>query len=227
MKLFIANKNYSSWSLRPWLLLRQLEIPFEEVLLPFNGSSNYETFRRYSPTGRVPCLHDGELRIWDSMGITEYLAESHPDVWPAEVSARAWARCAAAEMHSGFAVLRNQCSMNVGLRVRLFDVSPALQRDVARIAELWEEGLHRFGGPFLTGPRFTAVDAFFAPVAYRVQTYGLPLPEKAASYSRHLLSLPWMQQWETAALAETWRDAGHDAEVRQAGEWIEDRRAVG
>ena len=121
--LYIANRNYSSWSLRPWLLMTELQIPFTEILVPFEAS-NHANFSRFSPTARVPCLHDGDTVIWDSLAIIEYLAEGHAGVWPQERSARAWARSAAAEMHSGFSALRNQCSMNCGLRLRLHSLKP-------------------------------------------------------------------------------------------------------
>jgi glutathione S-transferase len=173
--LHVANKNYSSWSLRPWVLLSELGIPFEERLSPFlpGSGSSWADFRAFSPTGRVPCLHDGDEVVWDSLAIAEYLAERHAGVWPPDARARAWARCAAAEMHAGFATLRNDCTMNCGVRVRLHGVSASLQKDLARLGELWNEGLQRFGGPFLAGRSFGAVDAFYAPVAFRIQTYGL------------------------------------------------------
>jgi len=140
--LYIANKNYSSWSLRPWILMRELGVPFREHLAQFGAT----TFREFSPTGKVPCLRDGDVLLWDSLAITEYLAESHPSVWPSDVHARAWARCAAAEMHSGFGVLRDRCSMTCGLRIKLHETPPALVAELARLGELWQEGLARFGG---------------------------------------------------------------------------------
>ncbi|MFC5742504.1 glutathione S-transferase family protein [Dyella tabacisoli] len=222
--LHIANKNYSSWSLRPWVLLSELAIPFQEQLLPFGEGSNWAAFRAFSPTGRVPCLRDGDTVVWDSMAIAEYLAERHPGVWPADAAARAWARCATAEMHCGFAALRQHCSMNCGIRVRLHDMPAALQADIARIDELWSEGLARFGGPFLAGNAFTAVDAFYAPVAFRIQTYGLAMSPQAAAYVTRLLGLPSMRDWLTAALGETWRDLAHEEEARHAGTWLEDLR---
>jgi glutathione S-transferase len=225
-RLHIANKNYSSWSLRPWVLMRALGIAFEERITPFGSGSNREAFRRFSPNGQVPCLHDGDEAIWESLAIVEYLAERHQGVWPADPRARAFARCAAAEMHAGFGTLRNRCTMNVGLRVRLRDMPDPLKRDVERIGELWGQGLARFGGPFLAGSDFTAVDAFFAPVVFRVRTYGLTLPAAAAGYAQHLLALPAMIEWEQAALRETWREPGHEEEVRQTGTIIEDRRAA-
>jgi glutathione S-transferase len=223
-ELHIANKNYSSWSLRPWVLLRGLNIPFAEQLWLFSSEGNHERFRGFSPTGRVPCLHDGATVVWDSLAIAEYLAERHVGVWSGDGAARAWARCASAEMHSGFTALRTVCSMNCGLRVRLREMPAALQDELARIDELWGEGLARFGGPFLAGAQFGAVDAFFAPVAFRVQTYALPLGQAAAAYAGRLLALPAMQAWFAAALAEPWRDAAHEAEVRQFGDVTADLR---
>lgn len=224
-ELFITNKNYSSWSLRPWVLMRQLELPFREQLIPLPEGSSWDAFRAASPSGRVPCLHDGDTVVWDSLGITEYLAERHDGVWPADPRARAWARCAAAEMHAGFGTLRERCTMSCGLRVRLRDVPPMLARELARLDELWSQGLARFGGPFLAGPRFTAVDAFFAPVAFRAQTYSLPFTGESAAYVARLLALPAMRNWYADALAETWREPGHEAEAEVAGTWLEDLRA--
>jgi glutathione S-transferase len=223
--LFIGNKNYSSWSLRPWVLLRELNIPFRENLVPFGGAQNPHAFRDFSPTGKVPCLIDGAVTVWDSLAITEYLGERHAGVWPAELVARAWARSASAEMHSGFFGLRNACAMSCGLRITLRSVDAALSRDLARLEELWADGLNRFGGPFLTGQRFCAVDAFFAPVAFRIQTYEPPLGAGARRYASQLLALPSMKDWYAAALQETWREEEHEAEMRAAGDWREDLRA--
>jgi len=224
LELYIANKNYSSWSLRPWVLMRQAGIAFEERPVAFAAGSNREAFRRFSPSGRVPCLHDNGTVVWDSLAIAEYLAERHAGVWPDEPAARAWARCAACEMHSGFTSLRGQCSMSCGLRVELARISPDLQMDLDRIGELWSEGLRRFGGPFLAGAAFCAVDAFFAPVAFRVQTYDLRLPPAAAAYSARLLALPSMQEWYEAALQESWREPGHEEEIAQLGRVLKDFR---
>jgi glutathione S-transferase len=224
-KLHIANKNYSSWSLRPWVLLKQLEIPFEEQLHRFEPDRDGRSFNSFSPTGKLPLLVDGDTVVWDSLAIVEYLAEHHKTVWPAGAVARAWARSAAAEMHSGFAALRNVCGMNVGVRVKLNGIPEPLAKDLARLNELWRDGLARFGGPFLAGDSFTAADAFFAPVAYRIQTYGLPLSDEAKAYATRLLALPAMEDWTTAALAEDFRDHPHDAELRQHGEVTADLRA--
>lgn len=223
--LYIANKNYSSWSLRPWVLMSELGIPFREVLVPFAGPENPDAFRTFSPSGRVPCLVDGATTVWDSLSITEYVGERHAGVWPAEAAPRAWARSAAAEMHSGFQTLRNTCGMNCGIRVKLHSVAAPLQRDLGRIEELWADGIGRFGGPFLTGPRFCAADAFFAPVAFRIQTYDLPVGPAARRYAALLLALPSMQRWYDAGLAETWRDEPHDEDARNAGVWTADLRA--
>jgi glutathione S-transferase len=222
--LITANRNYSSWSLRPWVLMKALGIAFEDRIEPFTAPENYEAFRAFSPTGQVPCLiHDG-VTIWDSMGITLYLADRHKGVWPVEEAARAWAMCAASEMHGGFGALRNDCTMNVGVRVKPKPMSAALTRNVERIAELWEEGLHRFGGPFLGGDKFTAVDAFYAPVVYRVRTYGLEIGPLARVWLETMLSHPAMREWETEALAESWREAGHEEELRSCGDLIVDYR---
>jgi glutathione S-transferase len=222
--LYIGNKNYSSWSLRPWLLMTERGIPFNEKLMRFEPDT-YGAFRKFSPTGLVPVLHDGDTVIWESLGITEYLAERHDGIWPADAKVRAWARCAAAEMHGGFSSLRARCTMNVGVRIRLDGIPASLQRDIDRLSELWSEGLSRFGGPFLAGSAFTAVDAFFAPVAFRIQTYSLVLDDAPAAYAARLLNLPSMQAWEAAALAETFRDEAHEDELKTMGTLIEDRRA--
>lgn len=224
LELYIANKNYSSWSLRPWLLLRQLDIPFREHLVPFRSDGAGNAFDTFSPSAKVPCLHHGNTVVWDSLAIVEYVAEQTPAVWPADAIARAWGRCAAAEMHAGFQTLRDVCGMNCGVRVQLQKRSAALQRDLARIEALWSEGLGRFGGPFLAGSAFTAVDAFFAPVVFRLQTYQLMLSPSCNEYARRMLALPGMQEWYTAALAETWRDESHEKEVRQFGTVMEDLR---
>ena len=223
--LHIGNKNYSSWSLRPWVILGALEIPFEERLHVFVPGFAARTEGR-SPSGKVPCLDDDGRVVWDSLAIAEYLAERHPGVWPEDAGARAWARCAAAEMHSGFQALREQCSMTCGQRVRLAATPEALLRDIERIAALWTDGLRRFGGPFLAGASFGAVDAFFCPVAFRIQTYGLELPDEASRYARRLLALPAMRRWYEAALAEPWRDAPHEAEVTRAGQVLQDLRVA-
>jgi glutathione S-transferase len=221
--LFIANKNYSSWSLRPWLLMTELNIPFTEKLIPFQ-ESNHSNFKTFAPSAKVPCLHDGETVVWDSLSIMEYLAETYPNVWPQNPQARAWARSASAEMHSGFSSLRNHCSMNCGLRLRLHTMPESLLSDIQRLDELWNDGLARFGGPFLAGQQFSAVDAFYAPVVFRIQSYNLPLSETALAYCQRMLALNGMQQWYADALREPWREASHELDVLSQAELLQDFR---
>lgn len=214
--LITANRNYSSWSLRPWVLMRALGLSFEDRVEPFARPVNYEAFRSFSPTGQVPALlHEGRT-IYDSLGIALYLADRHAGVWPADADARAWAQCATAEMHSGFAALRNDCTMNVGVRVTPKPMSDALRSNVARIRELFGEGLARFGGPWLAGPDFSAVDAFYAPVAFRIRTYGLDV-RGGQAWVDHMLAHPAMIEWERQALLESWREESHEAELAAAG----------
>jgi len=222
--LHIGNKNYSSWSLRPWVLLSALGIPFTERQ-HFFGADN-SSFKSFSPTALVPCLVDGQTTVWDSLAIAEYVHEDHADVWPAQRPARAYARAAAAEMHSGFTALRSTCSMSVGVRIKLNDTPPALLRDLARIDALWAQGFANFGGPFLAGDAFTAVDAFFCPVAFRVQTYGLgfDLSEPSRAYVDRLLALPAMQVWYKDGLAESERDPVHESDILAVGQLIADHR---
>ena len=220
--LITANRNYSSWSLRPWVLMRALGLSFEDRVEPFARPVNYEAFRSFSPTGQVPALlHEGRT-IYDSLGIALYLADRHAGVWP---GARAWAQCATAEMHSGFAALRNDCTMNVGVRVTPKPMSDALRSNVARIRELFEEGLARFGGPWLAGPDFSAVDAFYAPVAFRIRTYGLDVGGGQA-WVDHMLAHPAMIEWERQALLESWREESHEEELAAAGVITADYRTA-
>ena len=221
--LITANRNYSSWSLRPWVLMKALGIPFEDRIEPFTQPDNYDDFRAFSPTGQVPVLFDGERRIWDSLGITLYLADRHPEAWPQDKDARAFAQAVVAEMHGGFGALRNDCTMNVGVRVTPRPMSPALMRNVARVGELLADGLARFGGPWLAGAEFTAADAFYAPVAFRVRTYGLDVG-RGAEWVERILAHPAMQEWERQALAEAWREESHEAELVAAGTVTADYR---
>jgi glutathione S-transferase len=221
--LVTANRNYSSWSLRPWLLMRALGIGFADEVRPFAAADNYEAFRAFSPTGQVPVLLDGQRRMWDSLGITLYLAERHPGIWPEDEDARAFAQAIVAEMHGGFAALRNDCTMNVGVRVAPRPMSTELMRNVARLQEIFVQGLERFGGPWLAGPRFTAADAFYAPVAFRVRTFGLDVGPGQA-WVDHVLAHPAMKEWEAQALAEAWREAGHEAELAATGTITADYR---
>ena len=214
--LITANRNYSSWSLRPWLLMKALGIEFEDRLELFAQPDNYATFRQFSPTGQVPVLIDGARTVADSLGITLYLADRHPGVWPADEAARIFAQGAACEMHGGFGALRNDCTMNVGVRVSPKPMSEGLQRNVARLRELFETGLAQFGGPWLAGAAFSAVDAFYAPVAFRIRTYGLDVGQGQA-WVDHVLAHPAMLEWEALALAEDWREASHEEELAAAG----------
>ena len=203
--LYIGNKNYSSWSLRGWLAAKISGAPFREVMVALRGEAAPNPDNRaFSPSARVPCLHDGDVVIWDSLAIGEYLAERHPGMWPADPVTRAWARCVAAEMHSGFSSLRNEMTMCVRERVDVRPWSAGLAGDIARVTEIWAEGRRRFhdGGAYLCGA-FSLADAFYAPVAYRFRTYGVPLDAPAADYLRAMLSHPFLREWEGAALKET------------------------
>ncbi len=222
--LITANRNYSSWSLRPWVLMKALGIPFEDRLEPFTKPDNFGDFRQFSPTGQVPLLIDGTRMIPDSLGIALYLAERHPGVWPADEAARIFAQGAACEMHGGFGHLRNDCTMNVGVRVTPKPISEGLLRNVTRLREIFEDGLARFGGPWLAGGDFTAADAFYAPVAFRIRTYGLDVG-KGQAWVDHVLAHPAMLDWEAQALAEDWREVSHEEELAAAGVITADYRA--
>ena len=183
-----------------------LGVPFHEVVETFTNygksGNSYEKFKKFSPTGLVPCLQDGELLVWDSLAISEHIAEAYPAAWPQNKSARAWARSATAEMHSGFQALRSQCPMNCRPQAPLLNIDDALAKDLARIVALWESGLQSFSGPFLAGRRFTTVDAFFAPVAIRIHTYKLPVSAPCHTWIDLILALPPMQKWIEAAQRE-------------------------
>jgi len=204
--------------------MRSLGIQFEERLVNFDQEDNHEKFRSFSPNGKVPCLHDGNQIVWDSLGITEFLADRHPLVWPEQAEAKVWARCVAAEMHSGFTNLRGNCPMHVGYRIKIDAIPEAVKHDLQRIQEIWNEGLQRFGGPYLAGTNFTAVDAFFAPVIFRIQTYQLPVDAGAQAYVQQMLKHEAMQQWQTQALADPWREASHDQAPLHAGSLQSDER---
>lgn len=208
-------------------MLHMAGVGFEERLHPFtpDGPSR-ERFLKFSPTGQVPCLHDGELVIWESMAIMEHLAERHGGLWPADPAARAFARSASAEMAAGFTALRGRCPMSVGVRVRLTELSVELKRDLERLDGVFSEGLNRFGGPFLAGDGFTIVDAMYCPVAWRIRSYDLPLSQAALAYAERLRQLPPMKAWEADALSETFREPGHDREIEALGTLIEDRRVA-
>jgi glutathione S-transferase len=204
-RLVIGDKNLSSWSLRPWLLLRHFAVPFEELALPLNTPEFAERIGAYSPTGRVPVLWDGDLQVWDSLAICEYANERWLDGrgWPAAPEVRAQARAAACEMHSGFAALRRQLPMQACRRPEGRRWDAEAQHDIARIVQLWAtlRAAHGAGGAFLCGA-FGIVDAMFAPVAVRFAGYGVEVPAEAAAYLAALEALPAMREWRAGAVAE-------------------------
>ena len=213
--LYIGNKNYSTWSLRSWVLMKTAGIPFREQRLALYEADSSARLRAHSPSAKVPCLHDGTVVVWDSMAIAEYLAERHPGLWPADKEARAWARSAAAEMHSGFNELRNEFGMNLRLRETRV-ASPAVAAEIGRITDIWREGRHRFGegGDFLCGS-FGIVDAFYCPVAFRFHCYGVALTGECVAYHKHLMALPAMQEWLADAMLESEHIAQFDAPAAQ------------
>ena len=196
--LVVGNKNYSSWSLRPWLAMKVLGIPFQEVRIPLYGEGSKAKILAYSPAGKVPCLVDGNLRVWDSLAIMEYLAERHPGVWPADAALRARARSISAEMHSGFANLRNHMSMNIRRRHPGKGRTPEVLAEIRRIVEIWSECRK----PFLFGA-FCAADAMYAPVVLRFLTYEVELPPVCRAYADAVLALPALQEWIRDAERET------------------------
>lgn len=212
MQLYIGNKNYSSWSMRPWVLLKQVDIPFEEVMVRFDSfapdSQFKTTLKAVSPTGKVPVLVDGDLTVWDTLAIAEYVAERYPEceLWPHERSTRARARSVCAEMHSGFGALRSACPMNIEARLPetgalIWRDNAGVRADVARLTVLWRDCLQLSGGPLLFG-NFSVADAYFAPICTRLRSYALPLPEDVASYVQRICDLPAVKAWCDGALAE-------------------------
>ena len=205
LTLVIGNKNYSSWSLRPWLAMRVANIPFREVRIPLYDPATVAELASWSPSGKVPLLQDGDLKVWDSLAICEYLAEHFPDrhLWPEAAEARAVARSVAAEMHSGFANLRQAMSMNIRCRYPGQGRTPECLQDIQRILQIWSDCRSRFGsgGNFLFGC-FSIADAMFAPVVLRFQTYEYELDGVAQDYARAILALPATREWEQAAVAE-------------------------
>lgn len=205
MRLYIGNKNYSSWSLRPWIAMKAKGVAFDEVLIPFDDAGGNRKFREFSPTGKVPVLVDGDLTVWESLAILEYLHDKYPrwGFWPADDAARAMARSVATEMHGGFAALRNACPMNMRRSVRAIQINDGVRKDVSRMETLWQDCLDRFGGPFLFG-EFSNADAMFAPVVNRMEKYALSSHAAVKTYSRAMKGSAAWQEWESAALAETW-----------------------
>jgi glutathione S-transferase len=212
MQLYVGNKNYSSWSMRPWVLLKQAAIPFEEIKLRFDAFSPESKFKtelaRISPAGRVPVLVDGDLAVWDTLAIAEYVAERFPEkkLWPQDVKTRARARSVCAEMHSGFGALRNHFPMNIEAALpevgqRVLAEQAGVRDDLARLVGMWSALLESSGGPMLFGA-FGIADAFFAPVAMRLNTYRVPVPAPIAAYLQRVTALPGVQAWIVDALAE-------------------------
>lgn len=203
--LVIGSKNYSSWSLRPWLVLRAFDVVFDEILLPLDTPEFYARIHDYSPTGRVPVLHDGAVRVWDSLAIAEYANERWLGgrAWPADIAARAMARAISAEMHSGFAALRTELSMNCRKRVQNHSTSAAAQADIARVKAIWREARARFGagGPFLFGT-FGIADAMYAPVVLRFVSYGVALDPVERAYADAILAMPALRYWLAATVNE-------------------------
>lgn len=201
--LHIGEKNYSSWSARPWILMRQAGLPFAERLVSLRPDDGKAARLRALPGGRVPVLEDDGFMVWDSLAIVEYLAERHPAIWPADPRARAWARSICAEMHGGFQALRQGMSMDVRARRPQRKRTPALVADIARVESLWTETRRRFGqgGPMLCGA-FCAADAYYAPVAFRFRTYGVEPAGEAGAYWRTLLALPAVVEWEAGGRDE-------------------------
>ena len=212
LKLYIGNKNYSSWSMRPWVLLKQAGIPFEEVMVRFDsfdtGSTFKNTLKDQTPTGKVPVLVEGDLAVWDTLAVAEYVAEQYPDkqLWPRDKAARARARSVCAEMHAGFTALRGACPMNI--EASLQDIGalawrdkPAVRADVSRLVTMWSELLAAHKGPMLFGA-FSIADAYFAPVCMRLKTYALPVPAEISAYVERVRALPGVKAWIDDALAE-------------------------
>jgi len=202
-KLVIGDRNYSSWSLRPWLAIKQSGLPFEEVSIRLREVGTKAEIFKYSPSGKVPCLIDGETVVWDSLAICEYLAETAPSLWPADRQMRAEARSISAEMHSGFGALRHSLPMEIDASKPYVERRADVRADIARIVAIWQSCRARFnaGGPFLFG-QFSIADAMFAPVVWRFITYAIELPDESRAWLETMSALPAMQEWRTGALEE-------------------------
>ncbi len=207
LTIYLGNRNYASWSLRAWLALKATGTPFEEVVIPLFAAGSKETLLKYSPSGKVPALHHGEIVVWDSLAICDYLAELFPEagLWPPDAAAKAMARSVSAEMHAGFQALRREFPMNIRSQFPGRDVSPEAQADINRIMAMWRQCRSRFGEPsggdFLFGG-FTIADAMYAPVVTRFRTYRFDLEREAEAYCEAVASLPAMQEWAAAAKNE-------------------------
>jgi glutathione S-transferase len=207
MHLVIGNKNYSSWSLRPWIAMTMAGIPFNETVVPLDTPGTKARIGEFSKSGRVPVLHHGRLAIWESLAIMEYLAEAFPEkhFWPKAVASRTMARCVANEMHAGFSALRNACPMNLRRPRKKVHLSEATLADVSRIESIWRECQQRYakGGKFLFG-KFCIADAMFAPVVTRFDTYDIPVADDSRAYMQNVMSTDGFKSWRDAALKETW-----------------------
>jgi glutathione S-transferase len=209
MQLILGNKNYSSWSLRPWIAMKALGIPFDEIVIPFGepiGNPEFKAkVRQYSPAEKLPVLVDGDTHVWETLAIMEYLAEKFPAAgfWPADAQARAAARVLASEMHAGFAALRGECPMNLRRPVRTRTLPAEALANVARLDAMWSDCRARHGGPFLFGA-FCAADAMYAPMVTRIHTYGVAVSREALGYVEAVMALPAFAEWKAAALQESW-----------------------
>jgi glutathione S-transferase len=214
LKLIVANKAYSSWSLRPWILLAHFKIPFEEVVIPMDRPDTRETMLKYAPTGKCPSLHDGRIGVWESLAIIDYIAERYPEkaIWPRGKAARAHARSLAAEMHAGFTALRQTCPTNFRREPKAIALSDDVHNDIARIEAAWAHARKTFGkaGPFLFG-RFSAADAMFAPVVNRFHAYDIRVAKASRAYMDAVMALPAWKAWIADARAEPWRIERYEA----------------
>jgi len=215
LRLVIGNKAYSSWSLRPWILLATFHIPFEEVVVNIYDEAGKKKLRKHSPTGKVPVLYDGDRRVWESLAIMEYVAERYPDraIWPKKKGARAHARAIASEMHAGFMALRQHCPTNFRREPKLRELTPEAAADVRRIEILWAEARETFGSkkkPFLFGD-FSAADAMYAPVVNRLHVYDVPVSPQTREYMHGIMALPAWAAWHKDAAKEKWRVERYDS----------------
>ncbi len=214
LKLILANKAYSSWSLRAWILLAHFKIPFDEVVIPLDEPETRASILKYAPNGKCPSLHEGGIAVWESLAIMEYVAEAYPEkaIWPRGKGARAHARSLASEMHAGFGALREACPTNFRRPVRAIPLSEAVRADAARIEAAWRHARATFGkaGLFLFG-RFSAADAMFAPVVNRFHVYDFPVSKPTRAYMEAIMALPAWKAWIAAAAAEPWRIAKYEA----------------
>lgn len=213
LKLIIGNKNYSSWSLRPWIAMRHAGLDFEEEVIPLYEPGSRERILEYSPVGKVPVLIDGDVAVWESLAILEHLAERFPKavLWPADPKAKAYGRAISSEMHAGFGALRRHCPMNMRRRQRKLGLTPEVADDVRRIEVIWTESRTRFGqaGPFLLGA-FSVADAMYAPVVSRFFSYDIGVGAVAEAYMAAMMALPAWQDWEAAGIRETWVMPGNE-----------------